>query len=174
MAMAKAVVAGVRKIETVSGPIPPELLRIYGMDTVKQILGLQENEGKDGKLKPEVVVYLKPEVIGNKEGAHCGACFFFNRPTSECFLTSPAHCNAEHGVCDFYLGGNLFEAINKHEGKPQPQKVVPKKVAGYIEKGPTHCANCEYFGGKEYPGECSKVQGAVEGEGCCNAWESAD
>lgn len=143
-------------------------------NTINGILGLQEHAGEDGKLRPEVVVYLTPEQIGTKEGAHCGACFFFHRPKSECFLTSPAACNADHGVCDFFLGGNMFEVIDKHDGQPTPQKLVPKTVAGYIEKGPTHCDNCEYFGGKEYPGECAKVSGKVEAEGCCNAWKSVD
>lgn len=140
--------------------------------TIKRVLGIREDKDSEGKLPQGVVVYLKPEQIANKSGAHCGACFFFHRPTSECFLTSPAHCNAEHGVCDFYLGGNLWKQIEK-KANPIPQKLVPKEMAGYIENGPTHCANCEYFGGDEYPGECAKVQGKVEGLGCCNAWEPA-
>jgi hypothetical protein len=126
----------------------------------------KKEEGK--KLEPSVVLYLTPDEIKVKEGAHCGACFFFHRSKSECFLTSPPACNAEHGVCGFYLGGDLEEQAAV---KPTPQKLVPKTVAGYIEKAPTHCANCEYFGGEEYPGECSKVKGHVDANGCCNQWE---
>jgi hypothetical protein len=138
---------------------------------IRKLLGLQEHEMEGGKLRPETVVYLTPEQIGDPSGAHCGACFFFHRPTSECFLTSPPKCNAERGVCDFYLHGNLWEYDRENKAKPKPQKLVTKEAAGYIEEGPTHCASCEYFNGSD---ACEKVGGHIEPHGCCNHWEAGD
>ncbi len=135
---------------------------------IKKVLGLHEHEMEDGKLRPETVVYLGPEQINDDTGAHCGACFFFHKPTSQCFLTKPAKCNAEHGVCDFYIGGENPHAENAEAG---PQELVPKTMAGYIEEGPTHCASCEYFNGKD---ACKKVGGHIEPGGCCNHWEPGD
>lgn len=137
---------------------------------LRTVLGLHESKG-DSKVHPEVVVYLKPEQIGTEEGAHCGACFFFHRPASECFLTSPARCSAEKGVCNYYLHGNLWEK-NEAKALPKPQRLIAKKDAGYIEEGPTHCSTCEYFVDKEAEsGPCQKVKGTVHSRGCCNAWE---
>ena len=137
---------------------------------LRAVIGIQE--GEDDKASKPALIYLTPEQIGTQEGAHCGACFFFHRPTSECFLTSPAHCNAEHGVCDFYLHGDLWEKIEKAE--PKPQELIPKKDVGYEEDGPTHCASCEYFKNKgAESGPCEVVKGTVQAKGCCNGWEKA-
>lgn len=135
---------------------------------IKKLLGLQEHEMEGGKLRPETVTYLTAEQIGDETGAHCGACFFFHKPTGQCFLTSPPKCNAERGVCDFYLHGENPFAENAEAG---PQELIPKKDAGYIEDGPTHCSSCEYFDGKS---ACQKVGGDIDPGGCCNHWEAGD
>jgi hypothetical protein len=132
---------------------------------VKKLLGLHEHETEDGKLRPETVTYLSAEQIGDETGAHCGACFFFHKPTSQCFLTSPPKCNAERGVCDFYLHGDMGD------DRDEPMELITKKAAGYIEDGPTHCASCEYFDGKS---ACQKVGGEIEAGACCNHWEEDD
>ena len=129
--------------------------------TVRQVLGLQEHEMEGGKLRPEVVVYLTAAQVG-PAGAHCGACQFFRQSTSECFLTDPPACNAEHGVSALFLKG---ESIFKEGGTPL--KKVAKDQAGYTEDGPTKCATCEYFNGKD---ACEKVGGTIEANGCCNYW----
>lgn len=129
---------------------------------VRQVLG--EHEIEDGKLRPEAVMYLGPEQVASPEGCRCGKCIFFNRPTSECFLTSPPACDAEHGVCGLYLGGPSFLT------NATPQNRVPKEMAGYTTEGPTHCANCEYFI-KEGEGGCQKVGGYIYAKGCCSGWE---
>jgi hypothetical protein len=155
--------------------------------TVRRILGLREHkenekgeEAEEGgnKISPSVTVYLTPEEIGDEKGAHCGACFFFNDATSECFLTSPTKCNAEHGVCSLFLGGgkNLFQEAKELN----PQKLVTKKEAGYVEEAPTRCSLCEYWQGKtkEDPdadihetATCAKVKGQIQAGGCCNGYE---
>lgn len=138
--------------------------------TIRSLLGLSESEDDGTKTSPQSAVYLKPERIDNKNGAHCGACFFFHKPKTECFLTDPPHCNANHGVCNLFLGGkNLFQ----EQSKPVPQKLITKKEAGYIEGAPTRCGICEYWGGgQEEKGPCAKVKGEVESHGCCDFWES--
>ena len=135
---------------------------------LRSVIGIQESE--EGKASKPTVVYLTPEQIGTEEGAHCGECFFFNRETSECLLTSPAKCNAEHGVCDLYLHGDLRAKIEKV--KLEPQQLIPKEDVGYEEDGPTHCASCEYFKDKgAESGPCEKVKGTVHSRGCCNGYE---
>lgn len=123
------------------------------------------------KIKQESVVYMTPEQIGTDEGAHCGECFFFHRPTSQCFITSPSKCNAQRGVCDYYIHGNLWKDIEGKVDKIVPQELVPKEAAGYTEDGPTHCKTCEYFEG---PHACSRVRGHVDAHGCCNNWDGGD
>lgn len=130
---------------------------------MRQVLGEDTVEG--GKIPPQSVMYLNPEQINAPEGCHCGACIFFNRQTSECFLTTPPACDAEHGVCGLYLGGPSFLT------DATPQKRVPKEMAGYVTQAPTHCENCEYFI-KEGHGGCQNVGGHIYAKGCCNGWET--
>jgi hypothetical protein len=71
---------------------------------------------------------------------------------------------AAHGVCGLFVNGR--EAV---------EKKLSKELAGYVEEGPTHCGNCEYYtGGKKQSGACRKVGGLVEFHGCCNQWEERD
>lgn len=136
---------------------------------IKKLLGLQEHEMEGGKLRPETVLYLSPDEIGDESGAHCGGCLFFETETSNCFITSPSKCNGEHGVCGFFIGAVGGKGILRKEGKPL--ELIPKEKAGYVEEGPTHCASCEYFNGKD---GCAKVGGQIEPNGCCNHWESGE
>jgi len=151
--------------------LPTGFTRTYHVDSVlKRILGLHEHEMEGGKMRPEVVVYLKPEQIGDDSGAHCGGCIFFNSERSECLLTSPPACNSENGVCAAFLGGkSIFKAGDS------PLKLLPKEQAGYTEQGPTKCDTCEYWeGGDKAEGSCAKVGGEIYRDGCCNYWEGDD
>jgi len=132
--------------------------------TIRQLLGEHEVEG--GKLPPQKVLYLNPEQVANADGCRCGRCMFFNADKSECFLTTPPACDADHGVCGLYLGG---DSIFTKDGTPQ--KRMSKEAAGYITDAPTHCENCEYFI-KEGKGGCQKVGGHIYAKGCCSGWES--
>lgn len=132
-------------------------------------------ENEADKISQQTVLYMTPQMLdasGEKgKGARCGKCAFFIKDKSECFITSPAHCDAKHGVCGLFVGGERFlsEAAT-------PQEYVPKTAAGYIESAPTFCSICEYWKGKkdakpEDEGECEKVAGQVFAGGCCNGFE---
>lgn len=144
------------------------------MIKLTEILFSEDEQKKCKKLSHEVVMYVTPEVIdqGGKEGksgCRCGKCAFFKPDTSECLLTKPAKCNAEHGVCGLFLG-------KPKDGKiyGEPLGLMPKSAAGYIEDSknvPTRCGNCEYFGESDGKGHCKKVKGPIYKDGCCNKWE---
>lgn len=144
---------------------------------LKRVIGLQEDDkSDDDKLPQAVVVYLSPSEIGDEEGAHCGGCIFFNVKSSECLLTTPAKCNAEHGVCALFIG----QPGKETEIKKPPFGLISKESAGYIEDGPTRCSVCEYWQGKkkedpdapvDEEATCEKVAGKIQAGGCCNAWE---
>ena len=147
------------------------------MIKLKDVLLVEDEEKKVKKLSHEVVMYVTPEVIdqdnkNNDPGCRCGKCIFFNPETSECRLTKPAKCNAEHGVCGLFLG-------KPKEGKfyGEPLGLIPKSDAGYIEDNknvPTRCGNCEYYsevGGKV---SCGRVKSPIYKNGCCNKWEKKD
>lgn len=128
------------------------------MNAIQRLL-----EKDDDKLSQQAVLYMPPESInkaGSDSGARCGKCAMFNRSTSRCRITEPSLCNAQHGVCGLYVGGEYLGG--------EPERLVSKEVAGYIEKAPTHCGNCEYFLG---PDQCKHVQGPVDANGCCNGWD---
>jgi hypothetical protein len=140
--------------------------------TIKRILGIAEHDEPDrGKLAQETVMYLKPDLIKNEDGAHCGGCVFFKTGSSECVLTSPAKCDAEHGVCEAFLGRPPGKEIES-----DLLGLIPKTEAGYIEEGPTRCGLCEYWQGDEHAkgnvtSTCAKVKGTISASGCCNAWK---
>lgn len=117
------------------------------------------------KLEKAVVLYFTAEEIGSPEGARCGKCMMF---VSGGFCTIvQGKIDGTHGVCGLYVNGPM-----EHEEEAADMAMTPKLVAGYIENGPTHCGNCEYYGGWEKKqGPCEKVRGTVEYHGCCNAWE---
>jgi len=134
---------------------------------------LEEEEKKVKKLSHEVVVYVTPEVIDQgkknvKPGCRCGKCAFFKKETSECMLTTPAKCNAEHGVCALFLGSKGEELSEK------PMGLISKSEAGYIEDAknvPTRCGNCEYYSEVGGKGQCGRVKSPIYRDGCCNKWE---
>jgi hypothetical protein len=115
------------------------------------------------KLDKAVVLYFPAKVLGSAVGAHCGDCWKFvegEGGSGECQEVE-GDILAAHGICGLFVNGRS-EVENK----------ISKAVAGYAETGPTHCGNCEYFGGGDAAsGPCQKVAGTVEYEGCCNQWE---
>ena len=124
------------------------------------------------KLDKAIVLYFPAKILGSAVGAHCGDCWKF--VGSE---TGPGKCievegaiNPAHGVCGLYVNGRVFDGVKPR--LPESVHQVSKLTAGYIEEGPTHCGNCEYYRGYQQPrGVCAKVEGFVEFEGCCNHWE---
>ena len=132
-------------------------------DFVRKLIG--EDTTPDGKQLPQVVMYLGPEQVANQEGCRCGRCIFFAHATSQCQLTTPPECDAEHGVCGLYFGGpSTLTSVT-------PQNRMPKEAAGYITDAPTHCETCEYFL-HEGEGGCKNVGGHIYAKGCCNGWET--
>lgn len=145
---------------------------------IRQILGEASDDAK--KLPQALMVYVTPEIIspGQEDkapGCRCGKCVFFKEGVSECMLTTPAKCDAEHGVCELFLGRPKNASV---EGKPFG--LISKEAVGYIvdkKNVPTHCGNCEYFGGEPDANgmaNCWKVQGRIHENGCCNAWEPGE
>lgn len=116
------------------------------------------------KISKEAVLYYPPAAIGEKTGARCGTCMFYI--TNHKCLVVHGDIDGFKGICGLFVNG-------------APQRTgmaggLPKAYADYTENGPTHCGNCEYYGGgQKLDGDCGKVQGRVMYHGCCNAWEKA-
>jgi len=125
------------------------------------------------KLDKAVVLYMPGKVLGSNVGAHCGDCWKFvgsetGKP-GEC-IEVDGPINPAHGVCGLYVNGRVFDGVKPN--LPCYPKKVSKKIAGYVEIGPTHCGNCdEKLGGSSPVSECKKVEGEIEFLGCCNRWE---
>jgi hypothetical protein len=125
------------------------------------------------KLDKAIVLYFPADALGSNVGAHCGDCWKFIGSES-----APGKCievagpiTPAHGVCGLYINGRVFDGVKPN--LPVPVAQISKQVAGYIEQGPTHCGNCEYYRGtEEGSGPCAKINGTVEYFGCCNHWES--
>jgi len=130
--------------------------------------------GEPGKLDPAIVLYFPASEIGEEDGARCGACMMYvaarGPNIGRCTVVEGA-IRGDTGVCGLYVHG-------KHSG-PEMKGMISKEIAGYIENGPTHCGNCEYYGGvpdsggDDESGPCEKVSGTVEFHGCCNYWEAS-
>jgi hypothetical protein len=127
------------------------------------------------KLDKAIVLYFPGETLGSKVGAHCGDCWKFigsEAGPGQCIEVA-GEITPAHGVCGLYVNGRVFDGV-----KPKlPKSVVQisKVIAGYVEQGPTHCGNCEYYMGSfEGSGPCKKVDGTVQYFGCCNHWEQKD
>src|SRR5262249_23134529 len=115
----------------------------------------RERSGKN--LDKAACLYMGPDDIADPEGARCGNCIMFD---SEGYCAAVAgEINGEKGGCGRYVNGSPDTCASGG--------TISKTVAGYIEEGPTHCANCRYFDAPY----CDIVKGEVEGEGCCNFWE---
>jgi hypothetical protein len=130
---------------------------------------------KSNKLDKAIVLYFDEESLGSKVGAHCGDCWKFIGSESshgKCIEVA-GPINGPHGVCGLYVNGRVFDGIKPN--LPVDVDQISKETAGYVEEGPTHCGNCEYYRGSENGnGPCMKVAGTVEYFGCCNHWESED
>jgi len=128
------------------------------------------------KLDKAVVLYFPAKILGSNVGAHCGDCWKFVGSES----AGPGKCievegaiQPAHGVCGLYVNGRVFDGVKPK--LPVPVAQVPKIVAGYVEEGPTHCGNCEHYGGSEDgSGPCEKVAGTVQYFGCCNQWDGEE
>ena len=144
------------------------------MIKLKDLMLIKEHEDKEGKMFHESVVYVTPDVINqgrpdNDPGCRCGKCVFFKDETSECILTKPSKCNAEHGVCCLFLG-------RPNQGPIQGATLglISKKDAGYIEDDknvPTMCGNCEYYAEMQGVSKCKIIADPIYKTGCCNRWE---
>jgi hypothetical protein len=119
-------------------------------------------------LNKEIPLYMPASMqLNPEEGFKCGNCIMGTKDTSECTVLDPAEIDLEYGICGLYVpGGNTTSKEHK------PMEIVPKKVAGYTEKGPTYCGICEYFIPRS--GECKVVKGKIDKYGCCNHWSSGE
>jgi hypothetical protein len=104
-------------------------------------------------LEKSRALYFTPDGIGDDRGAHCGICRFYANRQCEIVIGS---IDPDKGICGLYV-----------------KEPVSKAEAGYVEEGPTHCANCEEMLIPRIYGEsrCKKVEGLVEGRACCSLWE---
>jgi hypothetical protein len=117
------------------------------------------------KLDKAVVLYFPAAAIGTASGARCGRCWKFIE--GGMCVEVEGEIDSKRGVCGLYVEGPAFQERPKIDVTQ-----ISKKVAGYIEKGPSHCGGCEYYGaGTAAQGPCAKVEGIIDFEGCCNAWE---
>lgn len=115
-------------------------------------------------LAKAAALYFHPESIGADEGAHCGICWKFNPKDNLCLeVEGDIKPNAD---CGLYVhgepaGNKVIASIRK----------VSKDEAGYIPNGRNHCANCDEMLIPRLHGisRCAKVEGMVEGRGCCTA-----
>src|SRR5215472_7387119 len=111
-------------------------------------------------------LYFTPESIGSPEGARCNICWKFYVQENLC-VEVDGRINGPRGICGLYVNGVPMGDKMFLFG---PSRKVTKAEAGYSEKGPTHCANCdEMLIPKVYStSPCKKVSGMVDGRACCN------
>lgn len=132
----------------------------------------EAKKAKPQKLDKAIVLYFDEEALGSKVGAHCGDCWKFigsESGTGTC-IEVEGPINPAHGVCGLYFNGRVFDG--EKPNLPVDVVQISKTIAGYVEQGPTHCGNCEYYRGTDDgSGPCAKVAGTVEYFGCCNHWE---
>jgi hypothetical protein len=104
--------------------------------------------------KPSAL-YFSPDSIGSDAGARCGICRFYLDKQHSCQIVE-GRIDPKIGICGLYV-----------------KTRVTKAEAGYAETGPTHCANCDEMLVPRLFGEsrCKKVEGMVEGRGCCSLWQ---
>ena len=118
-------------------------------------------------------MYFQPESIGSPDGARCGICWKFDAFKRACVEVEGV-INGVKGICGLYVNGEpigdklvLLNVV--------PSRKVEQAEAGYSERGPTHCGNCdEMFNRAVFmTSPCKKVAGLVDGRACCNLWEKA-
>jgi len=119
-------------------------------------------------LDKATALYYTPESIGSPDGARCDICWKFDAPGRSC-VEVEGKINGPRGICGLYVNG----APVGDRVFPKPSRKVTQQEAGYSQRGPTHCGNCEYMIIRRVYGEspCKKVQGMVDGRGCCNSWD---
>lgn len=112
-------------------------------------------------------LYFNPESIGSDSGASCGICWKFNHKENLCCEVEGT-ISPKKGICGLYVHGEPYADKLKASIRQ-----VTKAEAGYSEEGPTHCVNCDEMLIPKLYGEsrCKKVEGLVEGRGCCGLWE---
>jgi hypothetical protein len=124
------------------------------------------------KISKEAVVYMPPAL--NHREFTCGGCILFlvkrtesNRKFGHCEILYPSEVDDDDG-CTLYI-----------PGKPKiggtPRRLLPARTAG-LDEGPFTCKRCRHYGGDRDPGSsgpCELVEGVVQADGCCNAWEKS-
>lgn len=117
------------------------------------------------KLDKAVVLYMTPGELQAK-GACCGTCALIVKGTADCAILLNPKVSLGHGVCALYVGGPASQLTQIAK--------LSRQTAGYLQSPqvPTHCGNCEYWGGGDkLQGPCQVVEGTVDFWGCCNHWE---
>lgn len=120
-------------------------------------------------LDKSTALYFEPASIGSPDGARCGICWKFDPFAYSC-VEVLGSIDQKIGICGLYVNGEPAG----HKIDFEPRKVT-RAEAGYVERGPTHCGNCqEMIHRAVYSvSPCKKVQGLVDGRGCCSLWEKA-
>jgi hypothetical protein len=113
-------------------------------------------------------LYFSPDSIASDDGARCGICWKFNEKDNLC-MEVEGSIDANKGICGLYVNGTPAGGKFKTEITQ-----VSKAEAGYALLGPTHCRNCDEMLVPKLYGEsrCKRVEGMVEGRGCCSLWEA--
>lgn len=117
-------------------------------------------------------LYFEPESIGSPDGASCGICWKFD-PSKRLCLEVDGPISGLRGICGLYVNGD--PVAHKMPLALMPARKISKREAGYSEQGPTHCGNCEEMMIPSIYGvsPCKKVNGMVDGRGCCSLWNKA-
>lgn len=107
-----------------------------------------------------VLVYMPAALATDDEGFKCTGCHYFDPSKSKCnLMVKKDNDVSADGVCNGYMPGpNNGAKLN----------LFTKKQAAYVDH-PTHCASCK-FRNKEV-NRCSRIEGPIEPNACCNAWE---
>lgn len=123
-----------------------------------------------GLLDKSTVLYFEPESIGSPDGARCGICWKFD-PFKGLCVEVAGSINGTRGICGLYVNGEPTGNRIAELAMLGPRKISATE-AGYVEKGPTHCGNCEEMMIPLTYGEspCKKVTGLVDGRACCTLW----
>ena len=114
-----------------------------------------------------VALYFEPESIGSADGARCNICWKFNAIEKKC-VEVDGRINGPRGICGLYVNGTP----SGHALALKPSRKITQDEAGYSEKGPTHCGNCDEMMVRKVYGSspCKKVKGLVDGRACCGLW----
>lgn len=125
-------------------------------------------------LDKAAALYFEPESIGSPDGARCGICWKFD-PFDRLCVEVEGLISGIRGICGLYVNGEPRGhkiALLENGG---PRKIT-KQEAGYSERGPTHCGNCDEMVVRAVyqVSPCKKVKGIVDGRGCCNVWQPTE